>query len=68
MPRRASKNSRLMEELQEQLDEMKAVMKSHDFDVEECEVDEQECAHEHGEEIFRIYQLLKEIEEIAREE
>lgn len=68
MSRRASKNSRLMEELQEQLDEVKAVLKSYDFDVEECDVDENECAKEHGEELFRIYQLLKEIDEIAKEE
>lgn len=68
MPRRASKNTRLMEELQEQLDEVKAVLKSHDFDVDECEVDEQDCVREHGEELFRIYQLLKEIDEIAKEE
>lgn len=68
MPRRTSKNSRLMEELQEQLDEVKAVLKSYDFDVEECDVDEQECVDEHGEDLFRIYQLLKELDEISREE
>lgn len=68
MPRRASKNSRLMEELQEQLDEVKAVLKSHDFDIDECDMDELECVREHGEDLFRIYQLLKELDEITQEE
>lgn len=67
MPRRISKNSRLMEELAEQLDEVKAVLKSHDFDIEECEVDEQECHEEFGEDLFRVYQLLNELSEIAQE-
>jgi hypothetical protein len=57
-----------MEELLDQLDEMKAVLKSYDFDLEECEVDERECVAEHGEDLFRIYQLLREVEEIAKEE
>lgn len=68
MSRRASKNSPLMEELQEQLDEVKTILKSYDFDTQDCEVDEQYCAREHGEDLFRIYQLLKEIEEITKEE
>lgn len=68
MRRRASKNSRLMEELQEQLDEVRAVLKSYDFDVEECDLDEQDCVDEHGEDLFRIYQLLKELDEITKDE
>lgn len=67
MPRRNSKNSRLMEELAEQLDEVKAVLKSYDFDIEECEVDEQECHDEFGEDLFRVYQLVKELTEITQE-
>lgn len=67
MSRRVSKNTRLMEELAEQLDEVKAVLKSYDFDVEECDVDEQECHEEHGDELFRVYQLVKELEEITKE-
>lgn len=67
MPRRISKNTRLMEELQEQIDEVKAVLKSYDFDVEECDADEIECVDMHGEVLFRVYQLLKELEDIAKE-
>lgn len=65
--RRPSKNYRLMEEITEQLDEMKAVLKSHDFDVDECEIDEEECVEIHGDDLYRICQLLKEIDEIAKE-
>ena len=68
MPRRTSKNTRLMEELSEQLDEVKAILKSYDFDIEECDADEIECVDEHGESLFRVYQLLKELGEIAQEE
>lgn len=57
-----------MEELQEQLDEVKNVLRSYDFDVEECDVDELDCVKEHGEELFRIYQLLKELDEITKDE
>lgn len=67
MSRRASKHTRLMEELKEQLDEVKAVLKSHDFDIDECDMDELECVREHGDNLFRVYQLLKEIEEITQE-
>lgn len=68
MARRPSKNTRLMEELQEQLDEVRNVLKSYDFDVEECDVDELDCVKEHGDDLFRIYQLLKELDEITKEE
>lgn len=68
MSRRASKNSRLMEELQEQLDEVRNILKSYDFDIEECEIDEHDCVKEHGDDMFRIYQLLKELDEISKEE
>lgn len=66
MSRRSSRNSRLFEELQEQFDEVKAVLRSHDFDVEECELDEQDCADEHGDDLHRIFQLLKELDEITK--
>lgn len=65
--RRPSKNYRLLEELSEQLDEMKAVLKSHDFDIDECEMDEEDCMDLYGEELFRVYQLLKEIEQIVKD-
>lgn len=68
MSRRASKNSRLFEELQEQLDEVRNVLKSYDFDIEECEIDEYDCVKEHGDDLFRIYQLLHELDEISKEE
>ena len=68
MARRTSKNSRLMEELQEQLGEMRNVLKSYDFDIEECEIDEHDCVKEYGDDLFRIYQLLKELDEITKEE
>lgn len=66
MARRSTRNSRLFEELQEQLDEVRAVLRSHDFDVEECEIDEQDCVDEHGDDLHRISQLLKELDEITK--
>ena len=68
MSRRASKNSRLFEELQEQLDELRNILKSYDFDVEECEIDEHYCVKEHGDDLFRIYQLFTELDGITKEE
>jgi hypothetical protein len=68
MSRRTSKNVRLMEELQEQFDEVKAVLKSYDFDLDECEMDELDCVRTHGEHMFRLYELIKEINEIIRDE
>lgn len=68
MPRRTTKNTRLMEELSEQLDEVTATLKSYDFDIEECEVDERDCHKEHGDSLFRVYELVKELREISREE
>lgn len=68
MSRRASKHSRLFEELQEQLDEVRNILKSYDFDIEECEIDEHDCVKECGNDLFRIYQLLKELDEISKDE
>jgi len=68
MSRRATKNSRLFEELQEQLDELRNILKSYDFDVEECEIDEHDCVKEHGDDLFRIYQLFTELNGITKEE
>lgn len=67
MPKKISANVRLMEAIAEQLGELKAILRDYDFDLEECEIDEVACVDEHGEEMFRIYELLKELEEITRD-
>lgn len=54
-------------EVNDLLDEMKAVLKSHGYDFDECDVDEDECADTFGEDIFRLYQLHKEAKEIAEQ-
>lgn len=66
MPRSNTLDAQLRLDLTEYLEDGINILNSYDFSIDECELNERDCVKEHGESLFRIYQLIKEFQDVLR--
>ena len=52
-------------EVSDLLDEIKATLEAQGYDFDECSVDENECEENFGDDVFRLYELHKEMKNIV---